>query len=272
MTRWLRRFSGDRGTLATALESSDALIAPAQRNEESAFFDLRARLATKPDDVVRRTLNLVLLRARASKSERSLAIMRSLPKLAPQRFLGVEISFKAARNDPGFLEPARIGNAARDAGHWEKGITAYGEALRYYPLHYGYRVQYGHCLKEAQRFHEAEICYRDALALGASIVDVWPHLEHSVRSVGGGARIYPPEVIAQLELEEARRVDAFTTSQDLSLLGRLFLNEDRFEIGWIIRTLRGAPRRSQIIEQLLKDPAFSRANRRLLAVASRGVA
>lgn len=271
VTRWLRRFSGGRSTLATALESSDALIAPSRRQQESAFIDLRARLASRPDDVVRRTLNLILLRARATKSDRSLAILRSLPQLAPRRYLGAEISFKTSRNDPGFLDPAREGNAARDAGNWEKGAAAYAKALQLYPLHHGYRVQYGHCLKETQRFHEAEISYRNALALGAPIIDVWPHLEHSVRSVGGGMRIYPPEVIEQLERDEARQSDAFTTSQDLELLGRLFLGEERFDMGWTIRMLRIAPRRSQIVEQLMKDPAFSRANRRLLAMAGRGV-
>jgi tetratricopeptide (TPR) repeat protein len=270
--KWLKAIFADPGMVSTALKDSGALAAPSAQGPDHRFHDLRSRLATKPDEIVRRTLRLILLRARAnSGSQQSLAILRSLPQLAPRRQLAVDISFKAARFDPEFQRFAQEGNAARNAKNWLHGISAYERALALYPLHCGYRVQLSHCFKEHEQFEQAEIGYRNALAQGASLEDVWPHLEYSVHFGGGGMRIYPPNVVADLERHADNTADLdLTHTDDVKSLAWLFLGERNFQLAWLVRMLRAAPRRSEIIEHLMNDPMFSRANRPLLALAGRG--
>ena len=270
--KWLTAIVARPAILSSVLGDTGALAAPSMRRSDHRFHDLRSRLATKPDDVIRRTLRLILLRARArATAEQSLAIMRSLPQLAPRRPLAVEISFNAARFDPEFQRHAKEGNAARDGGHWSRGISAYERALAFYPLHSGYRVQLSHCLKEDGQFERAEIGYRDALALGASVQDVWPHLEYAVHYGGGAMCIYPPDVLAELEkCPDGTAFMDLSFSDDLKSLAWLFWGETEFSLAWTVRMLRAAPRRTQIIEHLMNDPIFSRSNRSLLALIGRG--
>ncbi|GLV28222.1 hypothetical protein TomTYG75_07450 [Sphingobium sp. TomTYG75] len=272
INKWLKAIVAHPAMLSTALGNKGMLAAPSMRGSDLRFHDLRSRLATKSDDVVRRTLRLILLRARASaNAEQSVGIMRSLPLLAPKRTLAVEISFKAARLDLEFQRLAKEGNAARDNGNWSRGISAYERALTFYPLHSGYRIQLSHCLKEDGQFERAEIGYRDALALGASVADVWPHLEYSVHYGGGAMRIYSPDVLVELERfpNNTAALD-LSHSDDLKSLAWLFWEQTEFSLAWTVRMLRTAPRRTQIIEHLMNDPLFSRANRSLLALIGRG--
>lgn len=272
INKWLKEIVAHSAIFSTTLGAADALAAPSMRGHDHRFRDLRSRLATKSDDIVRRTLHLILLRARArANADQSLAIMRSLPQLAPNRPLAVEICFRAARFDREFQRHAKEGNAARDARNWSRGISAYERALTLYPLHSGYRVQLSHCLKEVGQFERAEIGYRDALALGAPVGDVWPHLEHAVHFGGGAMRIYPPDVLAELDKrpQSAAALD-LSHSDDLKSLAWLFWGETEFSLSWTVRMLRAAPRRTQIIEQLMNDPTFARANRSLLALIGRG--
>lgn len=265
--QWLKGIFKNPETVSTALTSMASLTAPSARQPDHSFHDLRARLQTKNDDTVRRTLALILLRARANKSQ---PILRSLPQLAPRRDLAVEITMKTARHDVDFMRHAKEGNKARDARDWSRGIEAYSKALELYPLHRGYLVQLSHCFKENERFQQAEVGYRDALALGAPLTDVWPHLELTVHYSGGGMRIYPPDLLADLERNAAGLKNQLSTSDDLRTLAWLFMGAENFDLAWTIRMLRSAPRLTQIVEHLMADPMFSRANRRLLALAGRG--
>jgi hypothetical protein len=104
-------------------------------------------------------------------------LLRAAPRLAKTRRQLVELTLRAATKDGDFIELAARGDQARDAGNWADGERRYAEALALYPAHPGYTVQYAHCLKEQQKFAEAEIHYRSALALGAPPADVTEHLE-----------------------------------------------------------------------------------------------
>lgn len=106
------------------------------------------------------------------------------------------------------------GDRHRDARRWSDGFVAYRSGLDILPLHSGYLVQAGHCLKEIGRLAAAECYYRSALILGAPLGDVEEHLVYvavrssyfedasKLRAIAAAARAKSAEIDQRPTLDE----------------------------------------------------------------------
>jgi len=271
-----------RRRLSTALGVSDeiglvlapiaTLTSPEIDKAGTRFQNLRARLADQPEARAWRMLHLLLLRAHSGRRNGNEALLRSLPELAPTRALAVRMTTRASRHDEEFRRLAADGDKWRDARNWRRGISAYTAALRIYSRHFGYVVQLSHCHKEIGDFTEAEVGYRDAVALGAPLADVWPHLDYVVGRSGGSRRAYPADVFATLEEGggAASTRARLVTSQEVRMLAWLLLGLEEPSTAWLLKMMRAAPVREQTAERIVADPAFVQANRSLTALVGRG--
>lgn len=145
-----------------------------------------------PENIVARGAEDCLARARmliqAGKISPAATWLRAAPALAAGRGQLFDISCRAARLDPEFPKLIAAADGLRDAGEWGRAERTYREALRLYPAHAGYIVQYAHCLKERGRLTDAEIQYRSALAYavhrrtasryGVSALDILHHIRY----------------------------------------------------------------------------------------------
>ncbi len=255
-----------------ALKPLDVLISPGAQQESRRFQNFRARLAQVPEDRVRRVLTLLLGRAVIAARRGNPSLLRSLPDLAPTRAVAVWISQQAAGHDPDFKQRVAQGDRARDAGNWTHGVDAYVAALNLYRRHAGYRVQLSHCLKESGMTVEAEIGYRDAVALGAPIDHIWLHLEFVARRNGGGVRLYSPHVTETVfePLGGAEVRSELVTSCEVRALAWLLHGIASPATPWLLQILRAAPLREQVKQLLIADPAFINANGSLIALAGAG--
>lgn len=252
-----------------ALKPADVLISPGAQQESRRFQNFRARLAQVPEDRVRRALMLLLGRAVVAARRGNLSLLRSLPDLAPTRAVAVWIAQQAAGHDPDFNKRIALGDRARDTGNWTQGVDAYVAALNLYRQHAGYWVQLGHCLKESGRTVESEICYRDAVALGAPIDHIWLHLEFVADRNGGSVRLYPPHVMEAVfePLGGADVRSGLATSCEIRALAWLLHGVESPATPWLLQILRAAPLREQVKQHLIADPAFINTNASLIALA-----
>lgn len=119
---------------------------------------------------------------------------------------------------------------------------------------------------------DAEIGYRDALALGAPIDHVWLHLEFVARRNGGGVRLYSPQVSETVfePLGGAEVRSKLVTSCEVRALAWLLHGVSSPANPWLLQILRAAPLREQVKQLLIADPAFINANGSLIALAGAG--
>lgn len=108
------------------------------------------------------------------------------PAQWPGRTRGEEINqtLANAHADSRFRDHVERADAARDNGDWPLAESEYGSALRLYPLHWGYAIQFAHAAKEQALFARAEAWYRSAVALGAPPDMVDEHLGFVARLNG----------------------------------------------------------------------------------------
>ena len=122
-----------------------------------------------------------------------------------------------------------------------------------YPLHYGYRVQLAHMLKEQCRWQEAELNYREALALGAPGSDIIPHLEFSILQDGGIFDEHAISTIAEFWTTTPMENDRWRyppTYADLVNLGELIGRSGPMLSADILQILRGATSLAAAAERL----------------------
>jgi len=81
-----------------------------------------------------------------------------------------------------FRELIRRADDNRDQKKFVEAEFQYWKALQIFSLHGGYRIQYGHVLKEQQKYADAFVQYCYALALGAPVHDVEEHLLFSAKA------------------------------------------------------------------------------------------
>lgn len=96
-----------------------------------------------------------------------------------------------AKHNKSFAKYVSDADRMRDSGQWLEAGNLYAKALEMFPYHSGYWVQYGHVLKEQERFIEAEIAYRSACAFGAAPEDVLEHLQYIIRINNVNEEQYP---------------------------------------------------------------------------------
>jgi GT2 family glycosyltransferase/Tfp pilus assembly protein PilF len=70
---------------------------------------------------------------------------------------------------------------ARDRRSWDEAAAFYSAAIAAGPVRVGIWIQYGHMLKEAGRFVEAETAYRRAAEFDPAGGDAWLHLGHVLK-------------------------------------------------------------------------------------------
>jgi len=201
-------------------------------------------------------------------------VLRNVPKAGVRRSERVELSMRASALDTGFVEAIHQADDARDARDWELGMALYGKGISIYPYQYGYIVQRGHCLKELCYFIEAEICYRDALAFGAPLNDVWEHLDFVAKKNGYYKEPYPSKICAHLRVDKATTPwecwrDELTVSREVLQLSKLLYGDIAVGPVWVLKGLRAAPEKALAIPWMLEDPFLSTFNSHLLSWLSR---
>jgi tetratricopeptide (TPR) repeat protein len=105
--------------------------------------------------------------------------VRSL-EMTPQpprdRTTATEAVHLAAQKDDVFQGLVHEADRLRDDRKFSQAEGYYAQALKIFPLHSGYRVQFAHSLKEQGRQIEAIAQYAFALATGAPLPDVAQHI------------------------------------------------------------------------------------------------
>lgn len=122
------------------------------------------------------------------------------------------------------------GDRYRDSRQWVEGFATYRAALDILPLHGGYLIQAGHCLKEMGLTIAAEGYYRSGLTLGAPLGDVEEHLlfvcrknlydedAFDLRQLAGEVRDGNSRVASLPTLDELMGVaESYCTSDDVNI-------------------------------------------------------
>lgn len=160
----------------------------------------------------------------------------------------------------GFRASVALADAARDRGDWAMAELEYGQALRRFPLHWGYCIQFAHTVKEQEMFDQAEIWYRSAVALGAPADMVDQHLAFVARLNG-----------ADFEREGLPRLDvapmlAPPTIHDIGVLGKLLRLPGLTGCEVVLQLLRTAPNNRAVLLRMLDMPGVLHANRAFFAL------
>ncbi|MBL6457513.1 hypothetical protein JMJ55_19455 [Belnapia sp. T6] len=199
-----------------------------------------------------------LLREGAVPAAQSL--LRGLPRVAASRAEGVSLTYAAACLDPEFRQHIAQADTARDRRQWPEAEYGYWRALSLYPLHAGYRVQYGHALKEQGKLPDAEVAYRSALALDPeAAADLRRHIAHVAGLLGHAEAPDPsPRPPAPHPLEEA------PWSEDVELAHALLLHRPPQLVEEVLPLLRTAPTRRALLLAVMGREEMARANRDLM--------
>ncbi len=164
--------------------------------------------------------------------------------------------------DERFCDHIARADAARDCGDWGVAEVEYAAALRRFPLHWGYCIQYAHTIKEQGRFAHAEIWYRSAVALAAPADAVDEHLAFVCR----GSRVaYQPRGVPDLAVPPLL---APPTWHDIATLARLAQVPHCAGDDQALMLLRSAADNRAVLRDLLGRHDFARANRDFLNVVA----
>lgn len=188
---------------------------------------------------------------------------RQAPRLAASRRAAGAMAVRAAIHDFDFQRLVEQADRARDAAEWRKAAELYREALEPYPDHFGYIVQYAHCLKEQGQLVEAECHYRSALALGEPWRDVQEHLNHVASQQGFPANF---ERDAGQDPGDSDPFDALPAKADVELLVFLLLGREP-AVGEIVQLLRKHRSVRSLFLAIVEDRSFALANAAVLARA-----
>jgi len=235
------------------------------RSSEEALRHLNLRSVGLPEAEADPELCLVkgeVLR-RAGHDYDAQRFLRRAARLSPTRRSASALALRAATQDLGFQRIIEEADLARDAKEWIGAGELYREALRAYPDHYGYVVQYAHCLKEQGRFAEAECHYRSALALGARRSEVDEHLIFVATRQG-----YPANFAGDSEAPslDGDPLDAPPTRADVELVVFLLLGHEP-ALAEIVQLMRSHRSLRSVIAAIVEEGSFVSANARLLSTA-----
>lgn len=165
-----------------------------------------------------------------------------------------------AFRDDRFRDHVTLADAARDRGDWVMAELEYGNALRRFPLHWGYCIQFAHAVKEQQHYVLAEVWYRSAVALGAPAEMVDQHLAFVARLNGSDfVRDCDPRL-------DVPPMQAPPTVHDIRVLGGVTRVPGLAGEDLALHLLRTAPDNRAVLLHMLDMPGFVQSNRAFLAI------
>ncbi len=194
-------------------------------------------------------------------------IARQVPRVLSGRRRRVKATVRLASLDSKFDDAIQAGDAARDRGDWAGGEFKYFQALLCYPLHYGYIVQYAHCLKEQGKWIDAEVEYRNALALGENSADLIGHIKFVEAKRGASSSRATTDSIKAYWGDERRAnipLSVPPIKSDIIELFRIFLQQGAPSHEEIASIMQASPSVGKVIERLVEYPSFVTANRTLI--------
>ena len=174
----------------------------------------------------------------------------------------IAVTLATSGADERFCGHIARADAARDCGDWGLAEAEYAAALRRFPLHWGYCIQYAHAIKEQGRFAHAEIWYRSAVALAAPADAVDEHLAFVCHSSGVA---YQSHSVPDLAVPPLL---APPTWHDIATLARLARVPHCAGDDQALVLLRSAADNRAVLRHLLERHDFARANRDFLSVVA----
>lgn len=170
-----------------------------------------------------------------------------------------------------FLDMVRAADAARDARAYAQALSGYLTVLEAHPLHPGYHVQAAHMLKEIGQYGEAELMYRDAIALGAPAADVIEHLSFVAYRAGGPRQLYAPDIMTFLGadwIEDGIGHAAFelklATSEDAAIILQMMYDEPDVSLSIRLAMLRDTPCLDDLMATVIQADRFKAQNGSLI--------
>ncbi len=259
MSKWVNNLVG--GVLKTAAAKSKMT-----RPEGETFGDEIRRGSQDISETVDAILRK--LTSGGLEAEAGFRMARALALTSGSRRDGVKVTLACAANDAEFINLVVMADKARDRHDWSMAEIEYSKALRLYPLHCGYRVQYAHMLKEQDRFDEAELQYREAYALGEMDGELLLHLRFAAAKSGREVNAGTLAGIAAYwgDRTDERPLAPPPVAADVVTLGRLFIDRTAWTPSELNDFLDRYPRQVDVVGAFLKRPEFAQRNRELLAV------
>ncbi len=234
-------------------------MSPSRHSFGGIIARWRRRLAQVPDDVSPA--------AGSADTERA-----ALPPKSRRETVITHVNL--VRTDASLAARITEADAARDRRDWELAVVGYETVLAQVPFHAGYMVQFAHCLKEMRQMEEAELCYRDALALGAPSRDVLEHLAFCAWQSGWRGLCYPDDLLLQLQYDVVEPVGhrvfdlQFVTSGDVVAVLRGFFDNPDLSTHAVLSWMRRATRLDDLLAAVIASDAFLHDNRPLVRLAS----
>jgi hypothetical protein len=188
------------------------------------------------------------------------ALLRRAPNLAATIDEEVDLTVEACRYHSEFRQLIDGADRARDGRLWAEAEWSYFRALQLFPQHYGYRVQYGHALKEQNKWADAELQYRSALAGGAPLRDVEEHLLFVCQ------RQNRPAEVKERPASPANWLQRAPTLYLIDTLANLFWRVDALSVADYLVLMRSCPTCEDVAVALVEDHRFTQANRSFLEV------
>lgn len=190
-----------------------------------------------------------------TRSRFNLAVLPSVTRAAQ-----IARTLDQAGVDNRFCDHVARADAARDTADWATAERNYGEALRLFPLHWGYCVQHAHAIKEQGNYPGAEAWYRSAVALGAPADMVDEHLAYVARLNGA---VFVRRGMPDLSVMPLL---APPTLHDIQLFGWLARVPGLAGEDLALPLLRSARDNRAVLIRLIAKPEFARSNRVFLEI------
>ena len=187
----------------------------------------------------------------------------------------VVATLRRSGQDGNFSQLVAVADGHREAGRFGEAFEAYMALLALEPLHCGYRVQAGHMLKDQGRFSDAELLYRDALALGAAPSGVIEHLVFAAHRAACPGLIYRDDVLAAFDADRvedgvgsaAFALELVTAGETADILALAFDAHDLSPAA-CLAVMRRAPQRDEMLAAMIASQRFTTENPRLAAAAT----
>ena len=226
-------------------------------NDLTNGLKLELRLVGSPETEVNPGLCLAKaeLLFRMGRIGDALRFSRAVSGLGKTRREAGGWAVRAAAQDVEFRVLVDRADQARDNEQWTIACALYERALCLYPDHFGYLVQYGHCLKELRLFGDAECAYRSALALGAEPLDVDEHLRFVV--VQQGVLVQPWAD----ESPQACGAAIAMTGADVDIVMLTFMGREP-SLAEKLEFLRGQRKLHEVILSVIQEDGFFPENPR----------